>query len=433
MEFGPFKAVVDCGMHPKRMGFSALPELSKVMPESLDFIAITHSHLDHCGALPVLSREQNRAQIMASEDGRDLLLRMLKNSRNVMAKQREEFDIKEYPLFDFSAIDALKPRVISMPYCCERRFESCGESVEVSFWPAGHIPGAASVMFEYRRRRILFTGDMSFHDTGVLKGAKPPQGKVDVLVVETTRGSHERPEGTSYESEAERLILSISRALRDGGSVLIPAFALGRMQEILFLIRRAKDTGKIAADTPVFAGGLGLDIAEHFIKGSRRSSLFSFGKQHMEGVLPLRTEIVPGRDFDTKGIYVLGSGMMLEHTPSYQAAAAMIEQRQNAVFFVGYADTDTPAYKLYHTPGGAQFAFRDLFYTGSVNCRIDKFDLSAHADRDEMLRFILELDPRCVILTHGEQAARDWFMDELIDLSPKTEVIIPNPSESFDI
>ena len=223
--------------------------------------------------------------------------------------------------------------------------------------------------------------------------------------------------------------MSISRVVRDGGSVLIPAFALGRMQEILCLIKKAKFQKKIP-DVPVYVGGLGLDIAEYLVKAS--ASTFSFNKQAMDGVKVLRSEIVPGKDFDEKGIYILGSGMLVEHTPSYLAAAAMIDNRANAIFFVGYADVDTPAYKLLRTPNGEQFAFRDLFFVGNVNAKIDKFDLTSHADREEILNFVLEKDPRTVILTHGSYESREWFMDQILDISPKTSVIIPEPSETIE-
>ena len=350
-----------------------------------------------------------------------------------MAKQREEFNIKEYPLFDYSAIDDLRARAAPMPFAHARRYEINGSLADVSFYPAGHIPGAASVMFEYKKQKILFSGDISFHSSGILKGAVPPPGRVDTLVVETTRGSYSRPEGSTYDGEVERFTAAVSRALRDGGSVLVPAFALGRMQEILYIIYKAKKAGKIPAESPVFAGGLGLDIAEYFIRGAKRSNMFSFSKQHMEGVKPLRGEIVPGKDFDTKGIYVLGSGMMVQNTPSYLAAAAMLENRANAVFFVGYSDEDTPAYKLLHSAPGDSFAFRDLFYVGTVNCKVDKFDLTSHADREEILKFILDKDPRNVVLTHGSMESREWFMYEILDRSPKTRVIIPEPSETLEL
>lgn len=430
LEFGPFKALVDCGMHPKHMGISALPNLSKIIPESLDFIAVTHAHLDHCGALPVVARNQNHAHILVANEGHELLYRMMRNSRSVMARQREEFNIKEYPLFENSAIDSLKNRVLPMQFFHERKFEIDGDIATVSFYPSGHIPGASSVMFEHKKQKVLFSGDISFHSTSIVKGAVPPAGRVDVLVVETTRGSYSRPAGTSYESEVDRLITSISRVLRDGGSVLIPAFALGRMQEILCLVKKAKSQKRIP-DVPVYVGGLGLDIAEYLVKAS--ASTFSFNKQAMDGVKVLRSEIVPGKDFDEKGIYILGSGMLVEHTPSYLAASAMMDNRANAIFFVGYADVDTPAYKLLRTPNGEQFAFRDLFFVGNVNAKIDKFDLTSHADREEILNFVLEKDPRTVILTHGSYESREWFMDQILDISPKTSVIIPEPSETIEV
>lgn len=433
LEIGPFRVLVDCGLHPKFMGLKALPDLSKIPPETLDFIAITHTHLDHCGALPVLARQQNSAHILAAAESCDLLTRMLRNSRAVMARQREEFGIKEYPLFDSSSIDAIKPRILPMTFSRPKEFDLNGERIDVLFTPAGHIPGAASVLFEYKNRKVLFSGDISFHNTGILKGAVPPKGKVDALVVETTRGCHMRPEGQTYAGEVERLVAGIARVIDGGGSVLIPAFALGRAQEILYIIRNAKDRGLLAKDTPVFAGGLGLDIAEYFERLSKKTDTFFFGKQHMDGVRALRGEIVPGRDFDEKGIYVLGSGMMVEHTPSYAAAAALMDGRNNAIFFVGYSDPDTPASKFKSMQNGDQYAFRDLFYVGTLNCRVDKFDLTSHADREEILNFILEKDPRVVVLTHGEMESREWFMYEILDRSPKTQVIIPKPGESVEI
>ena len=433
VEFGAFKVLVDCGMHPKRVGLDSLPNLSKIVPESLDFIAITHSHLDHCGALPVVARHQNHAHIMTAADNYELLFRMLRNSRAVQGKQREELGIKEYPLYDYSGIDSLRSRVYRMPFLLERTFERDAEELSVTFYPAGHIPGAASVMFEYKRQKILFTGDMSFHSTGILKGAAEPSGKIDVIVTETTRGNHIRPEGQTYDTEVERFLSSVGRVVRDGGNVLIPAFALGRMQEIINLLNLAKKSGALPPRTPIFAGGLGLDVAEYFSRESKRSNTFSFNRQSMDGVRPLRGEIIPGKDFDEKGIYVLGSGMMIERTPSYLVAASLMDHRANAIFFVGYADEDTPAGRILKTPSGGHFSFPDSPYVGELNCKVDKFDLTSHADRDQILRFIVEKNPRVVVLTHGSEESREWFMDELLELSPKTSVIIPEPSQSYEI
>ncbi len=433
VEFGNFKMLVDCGMHPKKMGLSALPDFSQILDDSLDFIAITHAHLDHCGGLPVLLRRQRSARVLIAEESRELVFKMLRNSRSVMVRQREEHDIKEYPLYENSELDKIAEQLTPMPFHREKIFEANGEQVKITFIPAGHIPGAASIQVEYNKKKFLFSGDISFHDTNLLKGAKQTDEKTDVLVVETTRGMRDRPESNDYKAEQERLSTSISRIVRDGGNVLIPAFALGRMQEVLLIIAKAKAEKIIPEKTPVFIGGLGIDIAEHFIKLAKNSSYINFTKKTLDDAKILRGKIEVGKDFDEKGIYVLGSGMMVENTPAYLAATGIINDTANAIFLVGYSDPETPAGRLINTPAGGDFAFRDLFFVGTFNCKFDKFDLTSHADREELLEYIFRKDPRCVVLTHGSEQSREWFMYEILDRLPNTKIIIANPAEVYDL
>ena len=433
IEFGNFKALIDCGMHPKKMGLDALPNFSKILDNSLDFIAITHAHLDHCGALPVLLRTQRNARVLVSEESRELMFKMLRNSRSVMARQREEYDIKEYPLYENSELDRITEQLTPMAFNRERIFEINADKVKITFTPSGHIPGASSVIFEHNKKKYYFSGDISFNDTNLLKGAKQLDEKVDVLITETTRGQRERIEFADCESEEQRLIVSISRVIKDGGNVLIPAFALGRMQEVMLIIAKAKAQKIIPEKTPVFIGGLGVDIAEHFVKLSKNSAYINFTKKTLDDTKVLRGKIEVGKDFDEKGIYILGSGMMVENTPAYIAASAVMNDSANAIFLVGYCDPETPAGRLMNTAPNEDFAFRDLFFVGTLNCKFDKFDLTSHADRDELLEFIMRKDPRCVILTHGNEASREWFMYEIFDRLPKANVIIPNPSETYDI
>lgn len=434
LEIGGFSVLVDCGMHPKKLGLAGLPDLSQVADDTLDFIAVTHAHLDHVGALPVIAERQNFAHIISGEVTADLALRMLRNSRNVMVRQREEQGIREYPLFGFPQIDALKPRMLPFGFGRPRAFETDGRRIEVAFHQSGHIPGASAVSFETQKESVLFTGDISFHNSQLIKGADIPQGKWDVLVMETTRGSAERAEGFSYEEECCRFMESVGRVLRDGGSVLVPAFALGRMQEILQLIKKGRKNGLIPQSAPVFAAGLGVDIAEYLLRQARKNLGVSFDKTAYDLVRPFRGEIVPGKDFAEKGVYIFGSGMMVENTPSYAAAAAMMDHAENAIFFVGYCDPDTPGGRLLKKArGDTTFAFQNLGHVARVNCRIDRFDLSSHADRRELLDFALRVDPREIILTHGSEDSRAWFMDEILDIAPHIGVTIPEPSVSVEI
>ena len=215
---------------------------------------------------------------------------------------------------------------------------------------------------------------------------------------------------------------------------MVPAFALGRMQEVLQLIKNGRKSGEIPQDFPVFAAGLGIDISEYLLRQSRKNAGVSFDKTAYELIEPFRGEIVPAKDFERKGIYIFGSGMMLENTPSYAAAAALMEHQQNAIFFVGYCDPDTPGGRLLKKAKGDEtFVFQNLGYIARVNCKVDKFDLSSHADRKDLIDFALRCDPRAIILTHGSEESRGWFMDEIIDLAPHICVEIAEPSVALEI
>jgi Cft2 family RNA processing exonuclease len=426
--------MLDCGVHPKKVGLDSLPDFSKVGDNTLDLIAVSHAHLDHSGALPMYALRQRFADILASATTCDLTLRMLRNSRNVMARQRQEQGIMEYPLFEFSQIDALKSRMLPMGYGRMREFENASGKVGVEFFRSGHIPGASSIAVETGKDSLLYTGDISFHPSQLIKGAQIPDRRYDVLIMETTRGASARAEDASYEQECERFITDVGRVIRDGGSVLVPAFALGRMQEVLQLVKKGMRDKLIPNDTPVFAAGLGIDISEYMLKEARKDPGVTFDKTAYDLIKPFRDKIVPAQDLEHKGIYIFGSGMMMENTPSYAAASALMDHPLNAIFFVGYCDPDTPGGRLLKkAKGDTTFVFQNLGFIAKTNCKIGRYDLSSHADRRELLDFALRVDPRVIILTHGDEEARNWFMDELLDIAPHIGIESPRPGESITI
>jgi len=257
---------------------------------------------------------------------------------------------------------------------------------------------------------------------------------VDTLVLETTRGATEitRRGHPRRQSEIDRLIGTLDHALSHGGSVLLPVFALGRMQEILAIINDARAKGTLRS-TPVFSAGLGMDLADIFDEISRKTGLVKFRKRVLKNLrvkaLPQMPQ--PGRSPEASGIYILGSGMMIEHTPSYLMAASLLENHQNAVCFVGYCDPQTPGGKLLAAGTGATYLFEAIDYASPVHARVERFDLSGHADRDQLLNYAMKIDPRSIVLTHGDADARDWFFNELTYHSPNTTVLDPLPLRRY--
>ena len=119
--------------------------------------------------------------------------------------------------------------------------------------------------------------------------------------------------------------------------------------------------------------------------------------------------------------------MLVENTPSYNAAAAMLGDHRNTICFVGYCDPDTPGGKLLKVRQGEKFVFKAASKTVQALARIEKFDLSSHADREAILEYGMARHPRAVVLTHGDQPARDWFRAQISEIDSNCKVVDPVP------
>lgn len=433
VEIGPFRVLIDAGLNPQKLGFDAIPSFDKIEDYSLDFIVLTHSHLDHLGSLPLILRKQPQAKILLSLPTFTLAPRMLHNSHNVMKRQRNEHGINEYPLYTRSDIafceQHMHPMIFQKPY----RFSCGNETLEITLHPAGHLPGAAACEMVYKHRRIFFTGDVLFGKQRILSGAKFPKEQMDVLVMETTRGARECQMNQTRQSEIERLFESICQRIDQGGSCLIPAFALGRMQELLALIYDARKEGRLV-DCPIHCSGLGLDLVNYFDRITRKTRLLNFRRSIVKdlGIKALNwNQIQPGHDLSPKGLYIMSSGMLVEKTPAYRVAASLLNHPQNAIYFIGYCDPDTPGGKLLTTPHGEPFVFETLDYVSCVNAHVDQFDLSSHANREELLDFALNTNPRAIVLTHGDSDARSWFLGQFSERLPAAQVTDPTPLKTY--
>ena len=187
-QIGDFHLVIDSGLHPKRAGRLATPDLRPLEGVKLDLIIITHCHLDHIGSLPVLMRSQPDVPVILTHASRMLIDRMLHNSVNVMVRERAEKNILEYPLFTHDEIERLLPRLHAHQFNLPKKFAGAKDEIEFTFHPAGHVTGATGVEIHHKNRRIFFTGDVLFEVQRTLAPAMFPTAKFDTLVMETTRG-----------------------------------------------------------------------------------------------------------------------------------------------------------------------------------------------------------------------------------------------------
>ncbi len=434
VEIGGVRLLIDCGIHPKRCGREAVPDHSRLLAEPPDAVIVTHCHLDHLGSLPLVVRLCPTVPVLMSLPSTMLAERLLRNSVNVMKREREEKNITEYPLYSMADIDAVVSQYVPMLFGQPRKIAGTHDDVEVTFFAAGHVPGAAGVQLVHKHRAVFFTGDVQFDPQRLVGGAQFPQKPFDTLVMETTRGATDRPSGHDRASEIARLIATVNHVLDRDGSVLIPVFALGRMQEVFLLLHEARRTGALRP-SPIYAAGLGMDLGDYMDDISRKTGLANFSRAIPRelGVKRPARNLQAGREPKEKGIFVVSSGMMVENTPSYLLASCLVGQPHNGICFVGYCDPETPGGRLLAARRGETFVFEALNFQTSVRASIDRFELTGHADREELLGFALRAEPRSIVLTHGDPPARTWFREQFSELAPKATVFDPEPLRTYEV
>ncbi len=429
------RVVLDAGMHPKHEGSEAIPHYEFLEEGSVDSIVITHSHLDHVGTLPVFLQNQPQAKVFLTAETAELASAMLHNSVNVMQSKRIEHGIAEYPLFEHRELDDVtaefESRGIERPFDLDRE-----GAMRATFHDAGHILGSVGVTIEAAGKRVMYTGDVNFEHSTLQKGAMFPEQTVDALIVETTRGEQARTPGYDRTREENSFAEAIQGVLDRKGSVLVPVFAMGKTQEVLGMLHRFKSEGLIPKHTPVYIGGLSTKMTHVYDRFADKS------RRHLPGFRFLKDMDIEGSGKKRKGpipfaagcIYALSSGMMSEKTVSNNfARQGVLENKRHGLFFVGYADSETPGGRIRAAKPGDSVVLDPAHPPVKLNCEMRVFDFSGHSTREAIADYIVKVRPKKAFLVHGDDGAVEWFRQEIQRRLPDTQVIVPLPGEEHPV
>jgi putative mRNA 3-end processing factor len=351
-------------------------------PQHIEAAFISHAHLDHTGALPKLNHDGLRCPIFMTKMTRLTTAVLLEDSLHI------ELISHAHPGYAKKHIMNVLQHVKDIQYNKPKKISN---DLTVTFLDAGHIPGSASILLNYKNKKILYTGDINHQTTQLLNGANYNPGKIDVMITESTYGDRTHP--NRKESEQEFIEL-IQETLDNNGSALIPAFAVGRAQEIILLLMNHPEI-----NCPIYLDGMARKITDLYTNNPRfvkdRTALQAAAKriQHITS----RTQ--RAKVLRENCIIVTTSGMVTGG-PIMSYLKMMCMDSSHAILLTGYQAEGTNG-RLLLQEGCVYVDGKKLRWEG----QIEKFDFSAHAGQQELINAIQQIRPTNLIINHGDDVA----------------------------
>lgn len=422
--------LVDCGV--KCSGSGGLPCFSLLEGHSPAAIVLTHAHLDHSGALPIVKPSFPGAPVFMTPPTLDLVSILLQDSLKIMnsASEREG----EIPLYTDSAVAAVLSD--AFPVGFGNTVAIPGTDVKFTFYPAGHILGAAIVVFEGNEGSAVVTGDFSMQDQITVPGVRRPPGRRRVVITESTYGNRLHAD---RRIEERKLAEKITSVVTSGGKVLIPAFALGRAQEVIMALSMAMERG--GEKFPVFVDGMVLKVCNaysdhpNYLSPVMARKVRKFGNPFFKIHDNIRSVSSPKereRIADGPPCCVISSSGMLTGGPSQFYAARFAESDKNMIAITGYQDEESPGRQLLDLADGTGSTIVLDGRQVSVRCAVEKYNLSAHADSTEIAGFVHAFRPSEVVLVHGDLKARSALADSLTAMRCG-RIYLPENGDEIDL
>jgi putative mRNA 3-end processing factor len=390
---GNHQVLFDYGMTPARP-----PEYPLPVPRGVQFCFLSHCHLDHSGMTPVLA-QRGSTRVVTTELTREIMELLLTDALKVA---RSEHYPERFTLPDVH-------RVVHEALGLGRRETFRSQGLEVDLVPAGHVPGAT--MFRFRGSKdILFTGDVNSIPTHLVDGAEPAQA--DVLVMESTYAGREHPD---RKEEERRFVREVEGVVSRGGQVIVPAFAVGRTQEVLMCLAES--------DLEVWVDGMGRKVNDLYLDASpgylRDRSALQRALERVNVVEDPRDRITA----QDRGEVIVTTGGMLDGGPVLHYLGLRQKDPTSAVFLVGFQVEDS---------NGRQLVERGTITVAGVQIhpktQLRTFDFSSHAGHSDLVGLVRKVNPSKVVLMHGDQ--RERLAESLAKDYP---VVLPKKGEDITL
>jgi putative mRNA 3-end processing factor len=401
----------DAGLKFTEDGFEAPFHVFDV--PNIDGLFLSHAHLDHTGALPLFEHYNMLCPIFCTQQTKELTKVMLKDSYKIARVRHLHI---AYEKTDLKKVQAAT-RVVEF----DRPYTQ--KNILFKFLNAGHIPGSSMILVKVEGKKILYTGDFKLRSTYLMKGAETLFDKnaedlkdIDVLITESTYGN----KSLMNRKEVEKAFLDKVTDVVKKGSVIVPVFSIGRAQEILMMLGQRKWS------VPIYLDGMAVKITKNIIT---INSPYVNDKQLLATMFK-RADLVTKdskrkRIMNNRGIIVTTSGM-IQGGPVLSYIDNMWGNPNNAILMTGFQCKRTNG-RLLLDEG---YVYLNGWKT-YVKCQVQKFDFSGHSDELELKEFIQRVNPKNIIVNHGDAESAD-ALGEWIKTSLKSRVFVPGVGDELD-
>lgn len=369
--------MLDCGL--KIHSEEAYPLAPPIHPE---IVIASHAHLDHTGFLPYLYKK-SAPELICTPPTLALGKIIIQDSINIMAKRGE---------FPFKAVHLKRMQDNCSRLSYKKAYE-CGDAI-VTLHNAGHIPGAAITEVELDGKRLIYSGDFKIEETRTTFHCEFPEKNPDVLIIESTYADRDHPPRKELELQLGKYM---EETLENGGNVLFPAFAIGRTQELIRIIRT------INKDVEIYVDGMGWKVSEELSRYSAYVKDFKRFRQDMQTCIPIMHKRERRRVLKKPCVIIATAGM-LQGGPALSYLLQM--SPQSMAIFTGYCVEGTNGHNLLN--------FGYVEYDGVKIRPKPKYaylDFSAHAGRTELFQMCEKLQPEKIFCVHGDRCPE--FAEEL--------------------
>jgi metallo-beta-lactamase family protein len=436
------KILVDCGFFqgPREIADDNREPFA-FDPRAIDWLLLTHAHLDHCGRIPLLAKAGFRGEIIATSATRELARLVLLAAANLQEEDARRSERRgqrrgtpaQGPLYTIDDAAWSFDRFGRNAAYGERI--ALADGLAVTYIDAGHILGSACIVVEARegdaRRTIVFSGDVGSPGHPIVRDPTPPP-PADVLVLESTYGDRcHRPLAESV----EELWQAIDGTLARGGNAIIPAFALERSQEILYFLQQGIERGRLPRTLPVFLDSpMAISATEIMRRHPECFDADALGIVHRgEPITPLglrfsreTAESMAINRITGGAVIIAGSGMCTGGRVRHHLRHHLWREA-SSVIFVGFAAEGTPARQIIDGAPSVQILGEPVRVRAHIHT-INAF--SAHADQRELLAWQEAAGARNTFLVHGEPARGMQALADMLAARGR-DVVMPSMGEAY--